>query len=35
MRLVTRDGFLAAEVAGAVPPLTTEAVREELERLRP
>jgi AbrB family looped-hinge helix DNA binding protein len=35
MRLVERDGFLAAEVEGDdEPPLTVEAVRELLERLR-
>jgi AbrB family looped-hinge helix DNA binding protein len=36
MRLVERDGFLAAEVEGDDgPALTVEAVRELLERLRP
>lgn len=35
MRLVAREGFLAAEVEGDdVAPLTTEQVREALERLR-
>ncbi len=35
MRLVERDGFLAAEVeTDSTQPLTTADVREELERLR-
>ncbi len=35
MRLVERDGFLAAEVeADSTQPLTTSDVREALERLR-
>lgn len=35
MRLVERDGFLAAEVEGDdEPPLSTEEVRELLERVR-
>lgn len=35
MRLVTRDGFLAAEIEGPDgPPLTVEAVRELRERPR-
>lgn len=35
MRLVERDGFLAAEIVeDEGPPLTAEQVREVLERLR-
>ena len=35
VRLVERDGFLAAEIEGYDgPPLTVEGVRELLERLR-
>jgi hypothetical protein len=35
IRLVKRDGFLAAEIVGeAVPRLTTEDVRAMLEQLR-
>lgn len=36
MRLVERDGFLAAELEGDDgPPLTVEEVRATLERVRP
>ena len=36
MRLVERDGFLAAEIEGGadVPPLTVDEVRAVVERLR-
>lgn len=36
MRLVERDGFLAAEIEGQdeEPPLSTQEVRELLERVR-
>jgi AbrB family looped-hinge helix DNA binding protein len=36
MRLIERDGFLAAEVEGDdAPPLSVEEVRAVLERVRP
>ncbi|MGH3616317.1 MAG: AbrB/MazE/SpoVT family DNA-binding domain-containing protein [Pseudonocardia sp.] len=34
MRLVERDGFLAAEIEGEVQPITPEQVRDVLERTR-
>ena len=34
MRLVERDGVLVAEADGEMPPLTTEQVRDALDRVR-
>ena len=34
IRLVERDGWLAFEADRELPPLTTEQVRETLERIR-
>lgn len=34
LRLVEREGFLVAESAESLPPLTAEQVRETLERVR-